>query len=115
MSLQPLALRSALRSLDGVGPKTASWVVRNLLGSDDVAILDVHIIRVCQFIGLFPIRINLSRDYPILEELFLSFARKAGVRPSLLDAVMWAEARTVPAHRLGVDSARASLDGISSF
>jgi N-glycosylase/DNA lyase len=104
LSLPPLALRSALQSLDGVGPKTASWVVRNLLGSDDVAILDVHIVRVCQFIGLFPTRINLPHDYPMLEELFLSFARKTDIRPSVLDAVMWAEARTVPAYRLRVDS-----------
>jgi thermostable 8-oxoguanine DNA glycosylase len=110
LSMPPLALRSALQALDGVGPKTASWVVRNFLGSDDVAILDVHIIRVCQFIGLFPTRINLPRDYPKLEKLFLSFARKADIRPSVLDAVMWAEARTVPAYRLRVDSDRASSD-----
>src|SRR5439155_12960651 len=64
LSLKPLAFRSALQALEGVGPKTASWVVRNLLGSDDVAILDVHVIRVCRLIGLFPTRINLPRDYP---------------------------------------------------
>jgi N-glycosylase/DNA lyase len=97
LSLKPLAMRSALLSLEGVGPKTASWVVRNLLGSDDVAILDVHIIRVCRRIGLFPNRINLPRDYPVLEELFLSFARELGIRPSVLDAAMWVEARAVSA------------------
>ena len=114
MSLPPLALRDALQSLDGVGPKTASWVVRNLLGSDDIAILDVHIIRVCQSIGLFPTCVKLPGDYPTLEEFFLLFARKIGVRPSVLDAVMWAEARTVPFRGLSVDFRQASSDGVGS-
>lgn len=91
-------LRDALQTLEGVGPKTASWVVRNLLDSDDVAILDIHIIRVCQRAGIFPAEISLPRDYAALEARFLDFAERAGVRSSLLDAVMWAEARTVPPH-----------------
>ena len=35
--------RDYLTTLTGIGPKTASWVVRNHYGSDDVAILDIHI------------------------------------------------------------------------
>jgi thermostable 8-oxoguanine DNA glycosylase len=93
----PLALREELMKLEGVGPKTASWVVRNLLGSDQVAILDVHIIRVCQRLGLFPRNVTLPRDYRKLEEIFLDFASVAGVSSAQLDATIWAEARTVPA------------------
>lgn len=94
--LSPLALREELLGIDGVGPKTASWVVRNLLGSDQVAILDVHIVRVCQKLGLFPPEISLPKDYLALEQLFLTFAEKAGVSSAMLDAIMWAEARAVP-------------------
>lgn len=93
----PLSLRDELMELEGVGPKTASWVVRNLLGSDQVAILDVHIIRVCQRLGLFPRNVTLPRDYRKLEEIFLDFASVAGVSSAQLDATIWAEARTVPA------------------
>lgn len=93
----PLTLREELMELEGVGPKTASWVVRNLLGCDQVAILDVHIVRVCQKLGLFPREVNLPRDYRKLEEIFLSFADSAGVSSATLDATIWAEARTVPA------------------
>jgi endonuclease III len=42
-------------SLPGIGPKTASWIARNWLDADDVAILDIHIMRVGQVIGLFPL------------------------------------------------------------
>lgn len=93
----PLALREELMGLEGVGPKTASWVVRNLLGSDEVAILDVHIVRVCQKLGLFPREVVLPRDYRKLEQIFLDFAESAGVSSAILDATIWAEARTVPA------------------
>ncbi len=96
IGLAPLAMRDALQSFNGIGPKTASWIVRNLLGSDDVAILDVHVIRACCHIGLFPAEIALPGDYIRLEKLFLSFSAAAALRPSVLDAVMWAEVRASP-------------------
>lgn len=85
----PIELRGALLTLVGIGPKTASWIVRNWLGSDDVAILDIHVIRACQAIGLFPAEITLASDYEELEEVFLSFSKGLGVRASVLDAVIW--------------------------
>ncbi|MDZ3993341.1 hypothetical protein PspTeo4_24872 [Pseudomonas sp. Teo4] len=39
------ALRDWLLELPGIGYKTASWVARNWLDADDVAILDIHILR----------------------------------------------------------------------
>lgn len=88
-----LELRDRLLSIDGVGPKTASWIVRNLLGSDEVAILDVHIIRACRAMTLFPDRVVLPRDYASLERRFLDLAEGIGVPASLLDGVMWTEVR----------------------
>ena len=49
----PRALRDHLLQLPGIGPKTASWIVRNWLGSNDVAILDIHVVRAGQLMGLF--------------------------------------------------------------
>lgn len=92
-----VALRDYLTTLPGIGNKTASWIVRNFRESDAVAILDVHIIRAGQQLGLFHKHVNLSRDYHMLETEFLRFARAVGVRPALLDAMMWDYMRTVPA------------------
>lgn len=39
------ALRDWLTGIPGVGFKTASWIARNWLDADDVAILDIHIQR----------------------------------------------------------------------
>ncbi|MDR6623856.1 endonuclease III domain-containing protein [Caulobacter segnis] len=91
--LDDLALRDALRDLPGIGPKTASWIVRNRRASDRVAILDVHIIRACEHMGVFPRGANLARSYMDLERRFLEFCEVGGVRASVLDAVMWGTMR----------------------
>ncbi len=87
------ALRAALMTIEGVGPKTASWIVRNCLGSDEVAIIDVHLIRACTTMRVFPEEFSLPRDYEALEARFLSFSKALNVRPSVLDAVIWSEIR----------------------
>lgn len=90
--------RRALMIIPGIGPKTASWITRNWLGSNDVAILDIHILRGCKMMGLFRGNIRLPQDYERLEELFLEFARNIDVPASLLDAIMWREMRVLGAH-----------------
>jgi thermostable 8-oxoguanine DNA glycosylase len=91
--LDPLRLRKKLMDLPGIGPKTASWIVRNWAGSDAVAILDVHVLRAGRIMGLFPENLKLPRDYEKLERSFLEFSNALGVRPSLLDAIIWREMR----------------------
>lgn len=93
----PHKMRQALLSIEGIGPKTASWIVRNILGSDEVAIIDIHILRACTIMGVFPSEIRLPRDYEPLERRFIAFSNAIEVRPSVLDAVMWSEMRSVPA------------------
>jgi N-glycosylase/DNA lyase len=90
------ALRDWLLRLSGVGPKTASWVARNWLGADDVAILDIHIMRVGQAMGLFPRELTVERHYLPLEGLFLEFSNRLDVRASELDAVVWLEMASSP-------------------
>ncbi len=92
-------LRGALIELEGIGPKTASWIVRNFLDSDAVAIIDIHLIRACKGMRVFPEVVSLPRDYDSLERRFIEFAHAIAVRPSILDAVIWTEMRT---HRVGV-------------
>jgi thermostable 8-oxoguanine DNA glycosylase len=80
-------------TIRGIGPKTASWITRNWLGCDQVAILDIHIIRAGLLIGLFKVDQKVERDYEAMEARFLAFAKALDVRPSLLDAVMWRSMR----------------------
>lgn len=87
--------RDALLVLPGIGPKTASWIVRNYRGSDAVAILDIHIVRACTAMGVFPHRANLTKDYLGLERRFLDFCQSTGSRAAVMDALMWETMRTI--------------------
>jgi N-glycosylase/DNA lyase len=92
---EALAFRRHLMRIPGIGPKTASWIARNWLGSDEVAILDIHIIRAGILINLFDRSMRVPRDYEVLERRFLEFCSALGARPSLLDAVMWRAMRNI--------------------
>ncbi len=90
-----LAFRRHLMAIPGIGPKTASWVARNWLGSDEVAILDIHVMRAGLLIGLFDRTQRLPRDYEAMERRFIDLCGALGAKPSLLDAVMWRSMRTL--------------------
>ncbi len=84
-----LELREALMALPGIGPKTASWIVRNHRCSDAVAIIDIHLHRAGQLMGLFPQASEPTRDYLRLEASFLDFCRAIAVKATVLDALIW--------------------------
>lgn len=87
--ITPRCLRDLLVALPGIGPKTASWIVRNHFGADDVAILDVHILRAGALIGIFPHSADPSRHYFVLEQRFLEFCGAIEEPASIVDALMW--------------------------
>lgn len=89
-------LRNALMALPGIGPKTASWIVRNWRGSDDVSILDIHIIRAGRSLGIFAPHWRVERHYEVMERAYLMFAKAIGARPSILDSVIWMTMRRLP-------------------
>ena len=89
----PILFRNEIQSLEGVGPKTASWIARNWLGTDSVAILDIHILRAGWVMNLFSEECKLPRDYALLEKKFLTFAENIKVRASVLDAIIWSDMR----------------------
>jgi N-glycosylase/DNA lyase len=84
-----LELRDFLLLIPGIGRKTASYIVRNHLASNDVAILDVHVIRAGQIACMFPERIRLPADYAKLEAIFLQFASEARLPAACLDLTIW--------------------------
>lgn len=89
-------LRDWLLAINGIGPKTASWIARNWLDADDVAILDIHILRAGQLCGFFSENLTIEKNYCELEDEFLRFSKALGVRPSELDAVIWLEMMSSP-------------------
>ncbi|KTE20554.1 hypothetical protein ATE67_09910 [Sphingopyxis sp. H050] len=92
-------LRDRLMGLRGFGPKTASWVVRNWRASDEVAILDIHILRAGVDLGIFRADWRVERHYDLLERAYLDFAEALGVKASILDSVMWMTMRQLPRAR----------------
>jgi N-glycosylase/DNA lyase len=91
----PVSVREWLRGAPGIGPKTASWVVRNHYACDEVAILDIHIMRAGLRAGIFDERWSVERDYPLIEAFFIAWAHHGGVRVSDLDSVIWSEQATL--------------------
>lgn len=85
------ALRDWLLDIPGIGYKTASWIARNWLDADDVAILDIHILRAGLLGRFFEGNLTVERHYLQLEEQFIRFSKGLGVRASELDALIWLE------------------------
>lgn len=96
LPLEDMELRDWLLSLPGIGPKTASWVVRNFTGSDRVAILDIHIHRAGLLAGFFNGTHRIDRHYSEMESRYLEFAQALSVKASILDGVMWTHMRQAP-------------------
>jgi N-glycosylase/DNA lyase len=92
----PLELREHLMLFPGIGPKTASWVVRNWLDSNDVAILDVHVVRAGRLMGLYSLNDRPDVNYFEMERRFLDLASAMGAPASDLDALIWSEMRQTP-------------------
>lgn len=90
-------LRDWLLDIPGIGYKTASWVARNWLDADDVAILDIHILRAGRLGKFFESDLTVERNYLELEEQFIRFSKGLGVRASELDALIWLEMMSSPA------------------
>lgn len=81
--------RDWLLELPGIGLKTASWITRNWLDSDNIAIIDIHLYRAGLLAGFFKETDRVEKHYREMEASFIAFTHAIGARPSVLDAVMW--------------------------
>jgi N-glycosylase/DNA lyase len=82
-------LRDNLLQIKGIGPKTAGWIARNYLDTDEVAILDVHLLRAGLLCDLFSPSQQVQRDYFAMEGRFIEFCHALNVRPAILDCLIW--------------------------
>lgn len=82
--------REWLRSMKGIGWKTASWVTRNWRHSNEVAVIDIHVFRACSIAGIFQgSEETISARYAALERRFLEFAHGINEEPRRLDVLIW--------------------------
>ncbi len=91
----PVLLREYLLGLNGIGPKTAAWIVRNVTGTPEVAIIDIWLIRALAQIGIFRCDWRVDRHYERYEAVFLQYAVHGQVLPGALDLCIWEQARRV--------------------
>lgn len=97
----PVALRDWLETFQGIGPKTASWITRNVTGSSAVAILDIHLHRAGILAGVFSKTTNIQQDYVYLESRLIEFAEALGVELAILDVLMWSYMKAM--HHVALD------------
>jgi N-glycosylase/DNA lyase len=72
----------------GIGPKSASWFLRNTGGAQDLAILDVHIVRAMRAAGRLG-EARLPRDYAAVEARFRVWCEELGASVAALDLFLW--------------------------
>lgn len=109
-SLGGKALRDALLLIKGVGPKTAGWVARNCLDCDEVAILDIHLVRAGQLCNLFSMNQRVERDYFTMETRFIEFCHALAARPAVLDCLIWDQMRGYGALALNALREKSALE-----
>ena len=90
------SLRNWLTAIPGIGNKTASWIARNWLDAQDVAIIDIHIHRAGVIIGIFNPNDDVSKDYLRMEECFLRLAEGISIPSNILDHQIWNDLRVTP-------------------
>lgn len=86
-------LRDNLLNIRGIGLKTAGWVTRNYCDSDEVAILDIHLVRAGLLCNLFSPSQRIERDYFEMESRFIQFCHALNARPAVLDCLIWDQMR----------------------
>jgi N-glycosylase/DNA lyase len=82
------ARREWLCGCPGVGMKTASWLLRNSGWAQNLAILDVHLLRALAEAQVIEEPL-LPRDYKTIERAYLSWANELGACPAALDLFLW--------------------------
>jgi N-glycosylase/DNA lyase len=80
--------RRFLCSCPGLGPKSASWLLRNSGYARELAVLDVHVLRAMQACGRIE-KADLSRDYEAVESEYLSWCQDYDADPARFDLIVW--------------------------
>ncbi len=82
------ARRRLMCECPGIGPKKATWLLRNLGLASTLAIVDVHILRALDRADKISDPI-LPRDYRTAEMAFLNWCAELDAAPSAFDLFLW--------------------------
>lgn len=89
----PLMVRRLLvKNAKGIGPKQASMVLRNLGFSQELAILDSHLLRFMNMRGLRQASspsVSTLKNYEKSEKDFLAYSSQTGWPAGILDQAIW--------------------------
>lgn len=80
--------RQLLLACPGIGPKTASWLLRNAGLAANVAVLDVHVLRAMASERRLPAG-RLPSAYLRIEAAFLAWCKELAVAPAAFDLFLW--------------------------
>jgi len=76
----------------GIGPKQASLFLRNIGYTDNLAILDTHVLRYMSMVGLLPQKINSVssvQKYEQIENKLFRYTKKFKEKLSCIDTAIW--------------------------
>ena len=85
----PKDRRRILLGCPGLGLKSASWLLRNLGMGDELAVLDVHLVRALQDANRIADDIRLPRDYYAVEKAFLDWCHELNAPSAAFDLFIW--------------------------
>jgi thermostable 8-oxoguanine DNA glycosylase len=80
--------RAWLMGCPGLGPKSASWLLRNTGWANRLAIIDIHVARAMRDAGLLADN-PWPGDYVQVEQLFLEWCDRLGAPPAVFDLFVW--------------------------
>jgi N-glycosylase/DNA lyase len=86
--------RDFLCGCPGTGLKTASFLLRNCGLADQLAILDVHVVRLMRLAGRVG-NVRLPRDYATAEREYLRWCAELDASPAAFDLLLWELGRGV--------------------
>jgi N-glycosylase/DNA lyase len=88
-STNPTDKRKLLLECPGFGLKSASWLLRNIGMGDNLAIIDIHILKALQEFKIIPDQFNVDSDYLEIEKIYCSVCDQIGAKPQILDLIIW--------------------------
>ena len=90
--------RRLILEVSGLGPKQASLFLRNIGYSENIAVLDIHVLTYMRWVGLIeaPLKAVMTlRNYEKLEEVFIEHAYSFGYIPDCFDLAVWVVVKVV--------------------
>ena len=85
----PKDRRRFLSECPGVGFKSASWLLRNLGLGNELAIIDVHLLRALMDARRISRDVRIPKDYEMAEEAFLAWCDELGAPAAAFDLFVW--------------------------